>query len=347
MPRTNPLSEDELFQASCRLQELSDLEQFNSEVALMLRTLTDTRSTMVWHVSTGRLEYSGIGWEDRLDRVDIYDVYARIFRTSVPALTPTHMRVNHIARYYEAIPAMKQMYEEVWSKIGCDYQLGIVLLESDLFAGVAIAAQSIEDGDFTDHDLATASALQPYIEQAYHRCAGLSREKWFGPVLAHSIEDHPSALFVVSGHDCEPRYANLAARRLMQNEAPPEEGQRLSLTLESKYFESVRAAALEPIRRVGALERMQVIELGDWKRLNLSDVRLIIVDPVVQDESQRLTSRQRQVLHAAAGSHAAAEAADKLGIATATLQTHLKDIYRRLEVGSLNEAVAMVALGRS
>lgn len=343
MPRTTPLSEQELFEWTSKLQEACDLETFNRVTSDTVTHSLRSRHGSCWHVATGAFEFAETEWGNALDGYDLADIYSNYMRLDVGALLPAEMRVSHIAQYYEAIPPMKRMYEEFWSKIGCDYQLGILLFESNIFAGVATAVQPLEDGDYTEYDLAAIQSLQPHIEDAFKRCAAATREKWFGPVLARAIEAHPSALFLVHGADAASHYANLSARRLMQNELG-EEGQRLSMTLGSDYFGTVREAVLDPAKRTGMLESLQVIELGDWERQNLENVRLVITEPQQSEVLPDLTERQWQALRIAAGARKTADAADALGIATATLQTHLKDIYQRMGVGSLNEAVALVAL---
>ena len=89
---------------------------------------------------------------------------------------------------------------------------------------------------------------------------------------------------------------------------------------------------------LGALE---VINLPDWPRLGLERPRLVVVEPRAKRQASALTPRQQQIL-AAAGAHADLRtAADDLGVTLTTLRTHLKNVYRKLGVSGLSEAIAL------
>jgi len=62
-------------------------------------------------------------------------------------------------------------------------------------------------------------------------------------------------------------------------------------------------------------------------------------DGAVEDGDAGLSAREREVLTVIAKGFTAAEAGRMLGMAASTVRTHVRNIYRKLEVGSLGEAV--------
>lgn len=64
------------------------------------------------------------------------------------------------------------------------------------------------------------------------------------------------------------------------------------------------------------------------------------VVPMPQGTDEPLTPREHEVLHSLAHGLTYAEVADSLAIAIGTVQSHVKSLYRKLEVSSKTEAAA-------
>ncbi len=61
--------------------------------------------------------------------------------------------------------------------------------------------------------------------------------------------------------------------------------------------------------------------------------------PPAADSNVRLTSREAEVLHLLARGSARKQIAAELGISVASVDSHVKSLYRKLDVSSQTEAV--------
>ncbi len=71
------------------------------------------------------------------------------------------------------------------------------------------------------------------------------------------------------------------------------------------------------------------------------------VAPVQQrpaDDAERLSAREREVLRLVAGGHTSVEIGVRLGISSMTVNTHIKNIYRKLQVRTRAQAVRFASL---
>ena len=62
------------------------------------------------------------------------------------------------------------------------------------------------------------------------------------------------------------------------------------------------------------------------------------------DEAERLSAREREVLRMVAGGYTSVEIGVRLGISSMTVNTHIKNIYRKLQVRTRAQAVRFASL---
>jgi DNA-binding NarL/FixJ family response regulator len=67
--------------------------------------------------------------------------------------------------------------------------------------------------------------------------------------------------------------------------------------------------------------------------------RPVLAKPVVEAPENNLSEREQQVLQLFAQGNRAKDVADQLGISVFTVQTHVRNIYEKLHVRSVAEAV--------
>lgn len=347
MPRLRPLSEGELFAASRTLREVSSLEDWNRRTADCVQALFQCDASTAWNLTSGRLQMATTGYGDELAKYDVEGVYGEYMRLDPAALRAAGLTVTHIADIYRQFSAMGDLYTRYWAAFECDHQLCAVLFEDDVFAGVVCGIQKLGSGDFTQHDVDAMHALHPHLQAGYLACAAFSRTQWFGAALAAVVDEYETPLFIVTSNDELPAYANRAARRLMQSPGH-EETARIPVAAGSRTAAQVVSAVKQGRRdELPGLGRLEVIELPDWPRLGLERPRLVLVRPRMEARPppRQLTQRQLEVISAAAAVASVEDAAKPLGVTVATLQTHLKAIYRALGVSNLSEALVSIRLG--
>jgi DNA-binding CsgD family transcriptional regulator len=342
VPRKRRLTEAELFDASRLLREPASLDVFNRRTAGLWRRLFDCDAGTSWTLTGGRLSWSDDGLGVAVEPAHLEGLYGEHMRVDPKAIQAGGLEVNHISDIYRRFSGMGELYARVWMEWRCDHQVSACLFEDDVFAGVASCIQRLDTGDFSALDVDAMHALYPHLQAGYLACAALARETWFGTSLARVVEAYPDPLFVLAVGQERPVYANREARRWMQS-PEREGGPRIPLIAGSRIAQRALSAVADGAVPQG--EQAEILELPDWPRLGLERPRLVVLHPSKRPAADPLTGRQRQVLACAARALRAEDAAKALGVTRSTLQTHLKQIYRRLGVSGLSEAVVMARLG--
>ncbi len=362
MPRTTYLRRDELVSAVATLRATTDLDSFAEAVREVLVSVFQPDKTWLYHLYDGRLHLPAVAYRgmeeqhlkelrDLIVRVHLYDpVQVRDIGRLVHYSTEVY-------DWYRDRPEMtERAYLEVFHRIGMDWMLGSFHMDGDLLLACIGLAQPYDAGNFTEYDLSAMEALHPHIDHALKACVENERRRRFGDAMAKAVEEHPSALFLLS--EGEIVYANRSARHLVDTEV---EGTHLWPLIErSDIARHVRTLAQggmsdapqalcrteSPPAGVGSVSIVDVDDWGlDHRRVGgKGHLQLAVVNRVAGSDARRLTTRERQVLEAVARSTTADEAAQGLGISPATLHVHLRNAYRKLGAGSLDEALAIVKL---
>ncbi len=326
-----------------RLREARDVPSFNAALRDVYLSVFEPQMVYFYHFFDGCLNVPFEACYGLVPTKAELEAFLEVTRIYDPLDVKRRGRLMHhsseLYRWYQDRPEMiQQSYVSTLAEWGCDWMLSVHFFEGDVFLGCAGMAQSWEAGDFTDHDLEALEILFPFLEESFRECCRNSRHQMFGNAMAQAIEYHPSGLFLF--HDDTIFYSNLAGRALLQNENDQES--RFPMTQRSMTFKAIRAWMQGCEISVPGIQSLESIELEGWPSLGMNRVRLVMANrrPTT---ATRLTEWERKVLRTVA-EYETQPSADKLGISIHTLRTHLRNIYRKLGVSSLNEAVASVYL---
>ncbi len=347
MPRSGPLTDAELFDATLLLRQVTSLDEWKERVAAFTRRFFACDGSAAWYLTGGRLQMAAEGFSEKLWTYDIEGVYGEYLKLDPALIRAAGLTVNHISDIYRQFDGMTGIYADYWAEFGCDHQVTCVLFEDDVFAGVVAAVQKLNSGDFSPYDVDAMHAIYPHIQAGFLECAAYTRTLWFGPALTSVIDEYPFPLLILKDGDERPVYANRAAQRWMQSTAYEPEA-RIPVAARSQTVADVLAAVAEgrpEIPRLAA--RVEIVPLPDWPRLGLESPKLVLLEPIEAGPTPAITGRQHEVLAAAASHPRLRDAAEQLGITVMTLQTHLRDIYRRLGVSGLSEAITLSRLCQS
>ena len=184
-------------------------------------------------------------------------------------------------------------------------------------------------GEFGERDRLVLDLLQPHLQQRLDRVQAAAEASEALASLEERQADDPRHIVLCSG-DGVIEFASPRSRRLLES-----------------YLRC--GAGRVPEHVLAALrERGQAIVLErDGQRLTLRAVPsagLLVVLLGEEDmRLDRLTPRQRTILEHVARGETDAEIAAAIGIAPATVNKHLEQIYRRLEVHTRTAAAATVS----
>jgi DNA-binding NarL/FixJ family response regulator len=184
-------------------------------------------------------------------------------------------------------------------------------------------------GEFDDRDRLMLDLLQPHLQQRLDRVHAAAEAADALVSLEERQADDPRHIVLCTG-DGVIEYASLQSRRLLESYIRCAPGR-----VPEHVLTALRGRA-QPV----VLER-------DGQRLTLRAVPsagLLVV--LLGEEDMRLdllTPRQRTILEHVARGETDAEIASAIGIAAATVNKHLEQIYRRLGVHTRTAAAATVS----
>jgi DNA-binding CsgD family transcriptional regulator len=343
MPRTSPLGPDELIAATVLIRKAHDLPAFNQAIRDVYLSVFQPEMTFFYHFFDGGLHVPLDSLHNMVPGPADLEDFLQDSRSYDPVDVKRRGRLVHhsseLYRWYEDKPEMmKRSYERSFATWGCDWMLSIHFFEGDIFLGCAGMAQRWDSGDFSDYDIQALEMLHPFLEEGFHECCRNSRNQLFGKAMAQAIEYHPSGLFLFNGDDIF--YSNAAGRTLLQHE---DDGQsRFPMTRRSKVIDGIRAWLRTGEFSLRGIRSLETVDLPAWPALCMKQVRLVVADRQ-QTTFIQLSARQKKILQTVAALETQT-AAEQLGISIQTLHTHLRNIYRKLGVSGLNEALVLAYL---
>ena len=219
-----------------------------------------------------------------------------------------------------------ELWNEMYRDAGVNYWIDVGLRSNGRHTRVFIFTR--ERGDFSERERLLLDLLQPHLERRHERV-----------LAAAKAADALASLEEQAGDD--PRHIVLCSAGGVIEFASPQ-SQRLLAT----YVEGVNGRVPKSV--MSALrnrEQPVVFEHGD-RRLTLrgAEISGLIVVLLGEEDTRldRLTPRQRTILERLARGETDAQIAAATGIAQATVNKHLEQIYRRLDVHTRTAAAALL-----
>ena len=334
MPRTSPLTEQELVKAAAKLRRLCDVDAYGRVVQEVFNEVCGARQSYYFHFLDGRLNLQAHNLdctkEEYLDFLeerrpfDPGDVYRR------------KAFVHHVAELYNWDRGRKEeladAYRTLWGRLGTHYMVGVHVFEDEVLACNCGPTRTFADGDFTSHDIEALELIYPHLAEGFRQAAAWTRQQRFGDAMAVAVEDHPRPLFLFDGAG-DMRYANREARMVMQRER--EKG-GLPMAEQSETVKALRPWVRDEPGH-GPPPGWSIHRLPAWPRLGVNQP-VLIMGAVGALPEIPLSAREREVLQTMAGRNVE-EAAEQLRLSPHTVRTHLKRIYRKLDVSGLGEAL--------
>lgn len=183
-------------------------------------------------------------------------------------------------------------------------------------------------GRFDERDRLVLDLLQPHLQQRLDRVQAAADAVDALGALETAVGDDPRHVVLCSGHGVI-EFASPASRQLL-----------------GRYVGGANGTLPEPVAARLAHDGSFATEERGGRRLTLRAVRSAGLLVVLLGEEDvrlaRLTSRQRMILEHVARGQTDAEVGADLGIAPATVNKHLEQIYARLGVHTRTAAAAIV-----
>ena len=229
-----------------------------------------------------------------------------------------------------------RLHREIYRDIGVNFQVAISTVSPDgMVVGVA-ASRSARD--FADADVAALDLLRPHLVSAHRR---LTEITWLRRMLAALDAEVGGPAVVLAAPDGAVLRANGAALGLLD-----EEGSRLPAALREPLAAAIAAPAraprevLFPHRGVTLRARIVPAEDSETSVVNLS--RSLPDTARLAALARGLSGREAEVLTLVAAGDSNAAVAQHLGVSRRTIEKHLQNAYRKLEVGGRAEAMAVL-----
>ncbi|MDE3113029.1 MAG: helix-turn-helix transcriptional regulator [Chloroflexota bacterium] len=222
------------------------------------------------------------------------------------------------ARAYERL----ELYADVYRTLHVADQLAFAVRTGDLVTGVAFnrARRS-----FTDRDRAVLDLVRPHLAQAYENARAWEIVQERVDLLERGLEARGRGVAVLRDGRLLP--LSREADRVVRDWSPD------PTLLDGRSLVLEHDGARLTIRRAD----------GDTSLLLLDETR-IAPDPSRVRELG-LTAREAEILALAARGLSDTEVADRLVVSVRTVEKHLENVYRKLEVTDRRQAVAK-ALGK-
>jgi DNA-binding CsgD family transcriptional regulator len=218
-----------------------------------------------------------------------------------------------------------EIWNELYRDVGINHWLDVGLEASGKCTRMLIFTR--DRGDFDERDRLVLELLQPHLQRRYDRIRVTSEAV---DALA-TLEERPAN---------DPRHVVLCSPRGVIEFASPE-----SRRLLAAYLQCLNGRV--PDSLLAALQRTPSLALErDGRRLTIRaawSVGLLVLLLGEEDvRLERLTARQRTILEHVARGETDAQIADRLGIASATVNKHLENIFERLGVHNRVAAAALL-----
>ncbi|HZS24440.1 MAG TPA: helix-turn-helix transcriptional regulator [Gaiellaceae bacterium] len=183
-------------------------------------------------------------------------------------------------------------------------------------------------GDFDERDRLVLELLQPHLQRRYDRATAAAEAADALTTLDEGGSDGPAHVVLCSGSDVI-EYASRASRRMLET-----------------YFRCTNGHLPDGVATALRRGDEPLVVEREGRRLTLrgatSSDLLVVLLSEEDVRLERLTPRQRTILEHVAQGQTDGEIATSVGIAAATVNKHLEEIFRRLEVHTRTAAAALV-----
>jgi DNA-binding CsgD family transcriptional regulator len=227
------------------------------------------------------------------------------------------------------------LYKEFYRQIGVEWQVAFTLpARAPLIVGIALTRTH---EDFTQREVQLLALARPHLMQAYRNAELRSTRKATLTALEQGLDTLGQHIVVLDPHG-RVDFATDGARRLLGDRRGLPEQIRAWIT----EHHNPRPTA-EPLILDIAGNRV-LVRLLPNKRTDRREVLLLEGGTgqlsVNALRSLGLTPREAETLHAVALGQSPLQTAQKMGIATRTVEKHLQHIYEKLGVRGLSQATA-------
>jgi DNA-binding CsgD family transcriptional regulator len=238
------------------------------------------------------------------------------------------------------------LYKDFYRQIGVEWQVAFTLpARAPLIVGIALTRTH---EDFTQREVQLLALARPHLMQAYRNAELWSTRKATLAALDQGLDTLGQHIVVLDPHG-RIEFATDGARRLLGDTFANRRGLpdeiRAWIT---EYYD--RRPAAEPLI-LDIAGNTVLVRLLPNKRTDRREVLLLENGTgqlsVTALRSLGLTPREAETLHAVALGQSPLQTAQKMGIATRTVEKHLQHIYDKLGVRGLSQATttAWAAVG--
>jgi DNA-binding CsgD family transcriptional regulator len=227
------------------------------------------------------------------------------------------------------------LYKDFYRKIGVEWQVAFTLpAHAPLIVGIALTRTH---EDFTKREVKLLALARPHLMQAYRNAELWGARKAMFAALEQGLDTLGQHIVVLDPHG-RIEFATDGARRLL--------GDRRGLPDEIRAWITEhhdRRPAAEPLI-LDIAGNTVLVRLLPNKRSDRREVLLLENGTgqlsVNALRSLGLTQREAETLYAVALGQSPLQTAQKMGIATRTVEKHLQHIYDKLGVRGLSQATA-------
>jgi DNA-binding CsgD family transcriptional regulator len=265
----------------------------------------------------------------------------------------------------EALPGLP-FYEEFMKPEGWLYSAGLIFWSSTgEFIGQLSLIRTEAQGDITDAEMDVLRDLHPLANAAVERLLASEKRAAAHTSLEHTVHSLPIPMLGVDW-DLALNYSNVAARETMSAWRHGLQSSRVFKTDVSKKLPDDLLAACNELKtawqdavQTHTLARLQHIRLLNHASEDGFQATVQLIEPVpgrslqpsfiiqfslppsespeaghVLGKLSKLTTSEREVARLAAAGDNNAEIVRKLNVSESTVRTHLRNIFRKLDITS-------------
>jgi DNA-binding CsgD family transcriptional regulator len=238
------------------------------------------------------------------------------------------------------------LYKDFYRQIGVEWQVAFTLpARAPLIVGIALTRTH---EDFTQREVQLLALARPHLMQAYRNAELRSTRKATLAALEQGLDTLGQHIVVLDPHG-RIEFATDGARRLLGDTLANRRGLPDQIRAWITEHHDRRPAAEPLILDIAG--NTVLVRLLPNKRSDRREVLLLENGTgqlsVNALRSLGLTQREAETLHAVALGQSPLQTAQKMGIATRTVEKHLQHIYDKLGVRALSQATttAWAAVG--
>lgn len=234
------------------------------------------------------------------------------------------------------------LHRELYRRIGVHFQVAIsTAAPSGTVVGIAL---SRAERDFADAEVAAVDLLRPHLVAAHQR---LTEIEWLRQMLAALEEGHDGPAVALVDADGSILRANAAAMGLLGDEPPGRLPEPLRHRLAALLGAGASKPATVPFTHLGLTLQARISPGSGGGPSVVSLSRSLPQAARVAALGLGLTQREAELLALAIGGGSNSDLGARLGISPRTVEKHLENAYRKLEVGGRAEAIAAVVAAAS